>query len=133
MTAGIIEKPLFQKIVELDKRLSGRFIELDPSGYFIIAIDFKKQELIVELYSNDLNEQGQAIDPETGQPIACKGGGARTPIRTYKGQSAKELGIQLTEGSAPHPLSRIDHALYLGRELQRAEQCLLTGNEYIQD
>jgi dihydropteroate synthase len=43
------------------------------------------------------------------------------------------LGIDLTEGPGPHPVSCLDHALYLGRELQRAELCLEQGLEYIQD
>ena len=51
----------------------------------------------------------------------------------YRGRTAKELGIALTEGDGPHPLSRLDHTLYLGRELQKAEACLESGNDYIQD
>ena len=43
------------------------------------------------------------------------------------------MGIQLTEGDGPHPVSRLDHALYLGRELQKAEQCLRDGSTYVQD
>ncbi|MCF8135408.1 MAG: DUF4346 domain-containing protein, partial [Synechococcus lacustris] len=30
-------------------------------------------------------------------------------------------------------ISKLDHALYLGRELQRAEACLENGNDYVQD
>lgn len=30
-------------------------------------------------------------------------------------------------------IERLDHAAYLGRELARAEQALLTGTVYIQD
>ena len=51
----------------------------------------------------------------------------------FRGRSAKEIGIQLTEGEGPHPLSRLDHALYLGRELQKAEHCLRSGVDYVQD
>ncbi|MFL0792348.1 MAG: DUF4346 domain-containing protein, partial [Prochlorococcus sp.] len=51
----------------------------------------------------------------------------------FRGRSAKELGMQLTEGKGPYPISRLDHALYLGRELQKAETCLLTGETYLQD
>jgi dihydropteroate synthase len=51
----------------------------------------------------------------------------------FRGRSAKELGIVLTEGEGPHPLSRLDHALYLGRELQKAERCLNEGSDYVQD
>ena len=38
-----------------------------------------------------------------------------------------------TEGLGPFPISRLDHAIYIGRELQRAEQCLRNGQQYIQD
>jgi len=41
--------------------------------------------------------------------------------------------MKLTEGESPAPLSCFDHALYLGRELVRAELALLSGAEYIQD
>ena len=41
--------------------------------------------------------------------------------------------MALTEGDGPLPLSRLDHALYLGRELQKAERCLDDGSDYIQD
>jgi dihydropteroate synthase len=65
--------------------------------------------------------------------LACKGSALREPLQVFKGRSAKELGIALSEGAEPHPISRIDHALYIGRELQKAEHCLEVGTEYIQD
>ncbi|MGA9233219.1 MAG: DUF4346 domain-containing protein [Desulfobacterales bacterium] len=30
-------------------------------------------------------------------------------------------------------VSQIDHAAYMGRELARAETCLLSGTQYVQD
>ena len=30
-------------------------------------------------------------------------------------------------------ISKLEHALYLGRELQKAEQCLIEQSTYIQD
>lgn len=53
-------------------------------------------------------------------------------MAVYRGRTAKELGMLLTEEGAS-PISRLDHALYLGRELQKAEQCLACGEVYIQD
>ena len=117
----------------LDEDLSKRFIALDPAGYFILRIDASAGELVAEHYSNTIDERGLATDPETGEVIACCGSGPRDPIATYRGRTAKELGIALTEGEGPHPLSRLDHALYLGRELQKAQQCLEQGIAYIQD
>lgn len=117
----------------LDEALSQRFIALDPSGYFLIRVDSERQELVAEHYGNTINEQGLATDPQSGEVIRCQGAGPRAPLKAYRGRTAKDLGILLTEGSGPFPLSRLDHALYLGRELQRAEWCLETGEPYIQD
>ena len=117
----------------LDDQLSQRFIQLDPAGYFLIRVDAEAGELVAEHYSNAINERGLATDPATGEVLACRGAGPRTPVAVYRGRSAKELGIALTEGEGPHPLSRLDHALYLGRELQKAEWCLEQGLTYVQD
>ena len=117
----------------LDEGLSQRFIALDPAGYFLIKLDREVGELVAEHYSNAIDDRGLATDPETGEVISCKGAGPRPPVAAYRGRSAKELGMALTEGDGPHPLSCLDHALYLGRELQKAEQALETGSTYIQD
>ena len=117
-----------------DARLSQRFIALDPSGYFLIKVDADAGELVLEHYGNTIDDKGLARDSETGEVLSCKGGnGPRQPSRIYRGRSAKQVGIQLTEGDGPHPVSRLDHALYLGRELQKAEQCLRDGSTYVQD
>ena len=117
----------------LDEGLSQRFIALDPAGYFLIKLDREAGELIAEHYSNAIDDRGLATDPETGEVISCKGAGPRAPVAIYRGRSAKELGMALTEGEGPHPLSCLDHALYLGRELQKAELALETSAPYIQD
>ena len=117
----------------LDERLSQRFIALDPAGYFLIKLDLEAGELIAEHYGNGIDERGLATDPDTGEVISCRGAGPRTPLKIYRGRSAKELGMALTEGEGPHPISCLDHALYLGRELQKAERCIEDGSAYIQD
>jgi len=118
---------------ELDHALSQRFIALDPSGYFLIKVDVHRQELVAEHYGNAIDERGLATDPETGEVIRCQGAAPRKPLTVYRGHTAKELGMLLTEGEGASPISRLDHALYLGRELQKAEQCLACGEVYIQD
>jgi len=118
---------------ELDDRLSQRFIALDPAGYFLIKLDRAAGELIAEHYANSIDERGLATDPDSGEVISCRGAGPRQPQAVYRGRSAKELGVALTEGAGPHPLSCLDHALYLGRELQKAEAALEAGCEYVQD
>jgi hypothetical protein len=118
---------------QLDDQLSQRFIALDPLGYFLIRVDVAAAELVVEHYGNTIDEQGLARDPDSGEVIACRKGGPRTPTAVLRGRTAIELGIALCEGDGNYPLSRLDHALYLGRELQKAEQCLREGSPYVQD
>lgn len=118
---------------QLDERLSQRFIALDPAGYFLIKLDRDAGELIAEHYGNGIDERGLATDPDTGEVISCRRADPRAPIAVYRGRSAKELGMALTEGDGPFPISRLDHALYLGRELQKAQRCLEDGSTYIQD
>lgn len=117
----------------LDDQLSQRFIALDPSGYFLIRVDSRAGEIVAEHFRNDVDDKGRATDPETGEVLSCRGGSQRAATVCYRGRTAKELGIALTEGEGPHPVSRLDHALYLGRELQKAEACLLQGKPYVQD
>ena len=42
----------------LDDRLSQRPLSLDPAGYYIIRLDRDSRELIVDFYTNFINEQG---------------------------------------------------------------------------
>jgi len=99
----------------------------------LIKLDREKGELIAEWFSNGINEQGLATNPETGEVLACKGSAHREPIKIFRGRSAKELGIFITETHEQPYISKLDHALYIGRELQRAEACLVDGDDYVQD
>ena len=128
-----LQEDLINSIKLLDAELSKRQIELDPKGYFLIKIEPKTNELILEHYLNDIDQKGRAIDPKSGEPIGCKTKSRNQPNNIYRGKSAKQLGIQISEGHGPFPISNLDHAIYIGRELQRAEQCLITGKQYIQD
>ena len=116
----------------IDKKLSQRDIVLDASGYFIIKIDQFDKEIIVEHYLNNIDSHGIALDPLTNEPIHCDKKNKRTYNKIYKGTTAKEIGILITEKNN-NLISKLDHALYLGRELQKAEECLLKNDEYIQD
>ncbi len=128
-----LQEDLINSIKLLDAELSKRQIELDPKGYFLIKIEPKTNELILEHYLNDIDQKGRAIDPKSGEPIGCKTKSRNQPNNIYRGKSAKQLGIRISEGHGPFPISHLDHAIYIGRELQRAEQCLITGKQYIQD
>ena len=115
-----------------DKKLSQRNIELDPSGYFIIKIDQKNKKLVVEHFLNNIDNKGIALDPLTNKPIQCDKQNKRKYNKIFEGNTAKEIGILITEKNN-NLISKLDHALYLGRELQKAEECLLKNDEYIQD
>jgi len=125
--------PLLNVQAAIDDKLSQRFIELDPLGYFIIFLDPKAQLLKIDHYTNIITDRGLAADPETGEVIACSGNAKRSPDKRYSGRTAKELCIALFESQEPAPVSRFDHAAYLGRELVRAEIALISGEEYVQD
>ena len=121
-----------KKKIGMDNDLSNRYIELDPNGYFIIKIDFQKKQIILEHYLNKINKEGYALDPKTNEPIRCDSKEIKICNETFTGISAKEIGIAITE-KRNDLISRFDHALYLGRELQKAEECLYKKLPYIQD
>ena len=124
-------KSLDEKI-KIDNNLSNRYIELDPSGYFIIKIDLEGNKIILEHFLNNIDEEGYALDPETNEPIKCDSQNKRVCNEVFEGISAKQLGILITE-ERNDLITRFDHALYLGRELQKAEECLYKKLPYIQD
>ena len=117
---------------KIDNNLSNRYIDLDPNGYFIIKVDLKEKKIILEHFLNNINDDGYALDPETNEPIKCDSQNKRECNEVFEGISAKQLGILITE-ERNDLVTRFDHALYLGRELQKAEECLYKKLPYIQD
>lgn len=117
----------------VDDQLSQRPLDLDPEGYFIIKLDRAAVELVVEHYTNTISKSGLACDPDTGLPIPCTPGNVRLPRQVFRGVSAKAVSVDILERESPVPVSRLEHANYLGRELQRAEMALVMGWDYIQD
>ena len=124
-------KTLDEKI-KIDNDLSNRYIDLDPSGYFIIKVDLEENKIILEHFLNNINDDGYALDPETNEPIKCDSQNKRVCNEVFKGISAKQLVILISE-ERNDLITRFDHALYLGRELQKAEECLYKRLPYIQD
>ena len=116
----------------IDKKLSQRDIVLDSSGYFIIKIDKVNKKIVVEHYLNNIDDKGIALDPITNKPLQCDNKNKRQYNKIFVGNTAKEIGIYITEKNN-NLISKLDHALYLGRELQKAEECLLKDHKYIQD
>ena len=121
-----------EKKIKIDNDLSNRYIDLDPNGYFIIKVDLEENKIILEHFLNNIDKEGDALDPETNEPIKCDSQNKRVCNEVFEGISAKQLGILITE-ERNDIITRIDHALYLGRELQKAEECLYKNLQYIQD
>lgn len=118
----------------IDDKLSKRFIALDPDGYFLIYLDQAQGLICAKHFTNVINDKGLACDPETGQPLPTRGKVVRAHNQLYTGRTAKELCIAIFENQEQGcPISMLDHAAYLGRELVRAEIALLSGRDYIQD
>jgi dihydropteroate synthase len=116
----------------IDNALSQRHIDLDPGGYFIIYLDREAQLICAKHFGNTIDKRGLAVDPATGKVIPAKGKVNRPAETIYTGRTAKEICVALFEtGSCP--VTMFDHAAYLGRELQRAEACLVNQAEYVQD
>ncbi len=83
-----------------------RHLVLDPAGFLVVYPDARRG-LVVEHYRND-------------GVLACVIEGATLGA---VGATAIERGL----------VSRLDHAVYLGRELARAEESLRSGTPYVQD
>ncbi len=124
---------LAEQLRVIDDKLSKRSLDLDPSGYFIIYVERQQNLICAKYYSNNINDKGLAVDPETGQTIPARGKVDRQAVQLFSGRTAKELCVEIFEKAQPCPVTMFDHAAYLGREAQRAELALLQQQEYIQD
>ena len=124
---------LLDNLKAIDDKLSQRYIDLDPAGYFIIYIDREVGLIFAKHFTNIIDERGLAVDPETGKVIPAKGKLERTHTTIYSGRTAKELCVKIFEEVQPCPITMFDHAAYLGREFVRAEIALASEQEYVQD
>ncbi len=124
---------LLDNLKAIDDKLSQRYIDLDPAGYFIIYINREEGLIFAKHFTNVIDDRGLAVDPETGKVIPAKGKVERTHTKIYSGRTAKELSVRIFEETQPCPITMLDHAAYLGREFLRAEIALVAGKEYVQD
>jgi thymidylate synthase len=105
---------VFSQSISLDPReldralmLAGKRrwrMRLDPMGYFRVTLD--GHDILVEHRFEDVT------------------------LKEYRGRTAVSLQHQLARDLA---VSDINHAMYLGRQLERAEICLREGREFVQD
>lgn len=77
---------------------------LDPMGYFRISLD--GDEILVEYCHEDM------------------------VLKTYRSDKAARLQHEIARDGI---ISEISHAIYLGRQLEKAERCLREGKEFVQD
>ncbi len=98
---------------EKDVRLT-----LDPKGFFVIFIDKSRKEIVVEFYEN-VSKGKDSKKTDTGKLMA-----------TVCGRNAEALCHTIVRENL---VSRMEHAAYLGREIQKAEIALLSGLNYEQD
>lgn len=125
--------PTAEALNIIDETLSKRPIELDPGGYFIIYLDREAGLICAKHFTNVIDDRGLAVDPETGKPIPARRKVERTHTTLFTGRTAKEICVAIFEKTQPCPVTQLDHAAYLGREFIRAENALITQQEYIQD
>jgi thymidylate synthase len=112
MTPGAIT--VFSHSISIDPRELDRALtvvgkrkwkmHLDPMGYFRITLD--GNEILVEHRAEDVT------------------------LKEYRGRTAMGLQHQIARDAA---LSDLNHAMYLGRQLAKAEMALKDGREFVQD
>jgi len=124
----------FDDTTAIDDELSNRWIDLDPAGYFLIAVDADAGVIRAAHFLNLIDDDGKACDPVTGEVIPCDGSYTPKAHKTFEGRTAKELSVRiLEEPEGEGTVTMLVHANYLGREFQRAETCLREGSTYVQD
>jgi len=104
-----------ESLAAVDEKLSKRHIDLDPGGYFIIYL----RGGLIYANTNVINERGLAVDPETGKPIPVGARWNGLTLQVFSGRTAKEIVYTNFEQPQPCPVTRLDHAAYLGREFVR--------------
>lgn len=87
-------------------------VELDPRGFLVIEI--RQGEIFVEYYEN-VYKNGKIV--------------SGTIQKVFSGNKADAL----SDTIASHIIDLLpEHYLYLGRELQKAQECLEKNKKYIQ-
>ena len=108
-----LEIPIDENLEIIDLKSEQRVLysmdyEFDPKGSFTIWTDFHKQKIFVS-----------HLDLSTNKPDIL-----------FISSEARLIFSEITKRGL---ISKIDHAFYLGRELERAENCLYLGKTYIQN
>ncbi len=97
---------------EKDKKLV-----MDPKGFFVIFVDKKRKEVVVEFYEGKTKGDKKKIDTGKLKAVVC-------------GRDAEALCHTIVREKL---VSRLKHAAYLGREIQKAATSLNLKKKYTQD
>ncbi|KAL7537245.1 hypothetical protein ACHAXR_007692 [Thalassiosira sp. AJA248-18] len=131
-----LKAPTSQELTEcavFDKFLSARTLTMDDKGYFMMKLDHDKGVIRVTYHSCIKNDKGEICDVH-GNKIKCCSGKSPDPMVTFEARTAKELTVKIFERwEHAKDLVTVGHAAYIGREAQKAEQCLHAGKFYQQD
>lgn len=104
---GVYPYPFKEFQIERIQAPEPKRLTLDKAGYFVVYPEMRSKRLVVEHYTN------QGV-------LNCVLEGTST-------------GALYSEAIERQLVTRLDHAAYLGRELARAEQAILTGASFVQD
>lgn len=100
-------EPVIEKVEVIETGIADESYTSDPEGYFKIWINHEEEKIYVLFKSSRSDSE-----------------------LMFRGVSAEALGKKIISLGL---ISRMDHALYLGRELSKAETCLFLGKSYAQD
>eukprot|EP00571_Detonula_confervacea_P003025 CAMPEP_0172314828 /NCGR_PEP_ID=MMETSP1058-20130122/23356_1 /TAXON_ID=83371 /ORGANISM="Detonula confervacea, Strain CCMP 353" /LENGTH=336 /DNA_ID=CAMNT_0013028775 /DNA_START=97 /DNA_END=1107 /DNA_ORIENTATION=+ len=132
-----LKAPNSQDLVEcamLDKLLATRPLMMDDKGYFMMKLDHAKGVICVTYHSCIKNDKGEICDVRGKKISCCSCNNRPEPMETFEARTAKELTVNIFERwEHAKDLVTVGHAAYIGREAQRAEQCLFAGKFYQQD
>jgi len=101
-------------------------VALDPKGFFIILLDRENGEIVVEHYTAEWDEE--AMKNYSGNWRACMK--SQKLNKVIRGKNAAEISHTIVREGL---VSRLEHAAYIGRELQKAEKSLRENLPYEQD
>ena len=104
---GVYPYPFREIQIERIQAPEPKRLTLDKAGYFVVYPEMRSRRLVVEHYTN------QGV-------LNC----------VLEGASTGAIYCEVIERQL---VTRLDHAAYLGRELARAEQSILTGAPFVQD
>ena len=132
-----LKAPSAQDLTErtvLDKYLSARNLAMDDKGYFMMKLDHDKGVIRATYHSCIKNDKGEICDVHGNKISCCGKSNTPEPMKVFEGRTAKELTVKIFERwEHAKELVTLGHAAYVGREAQRAEQCLFAGKFYQQD